>query len=49
MAKVAYFVRDAVRAVAGLVLGGLDREAHLLGDVAGDEAADAMGFMPTSA
>src|ERR1017187_7470187 len=35
-------LRDAVRPLASLVLGAFDREAHLLGEVAGDEAPDAV-------
>jgi hypothetical protein len=38
-------LRDPVGPLASLVLGGLDRQPHLLGEVAGDEAPDAV-FLP---
>ena len=40
---------DSVDSVPRLVLGGFDSEPHLLAEGAGDEAADTVGLMPTSA
>jgi len=33
---------DLVAPLASVVLAGLDREAHLLGEISADEASDAM-------
>ena len=42
-------LRDLVSAHPIGALEGFDGEAHLLSEAAGDEAADAMILMPTSA
>jgi hypothetical protein len=42
-------LRDLVRPFARIVLAGLDREAHLLGEVSTDEPPDGVVFMPMSA
>ena len=47
--EVGVLLRKAVAAFSVVLLEGLDLEAHLFGNRAADEAADAVSLMPMSA